>query len=119
MTGLLFEYEEKNLDPLAGHEREKQKHCKRRKNNKLKQERLVRVLLYEHWYKPSIGIDWKYDINTNGYAGTKRIHYGKNADTQRIFKRLSNKKVRKAKEPDIPVKGADYRKVFDYWWIWI
>lgn len=31
-----------------------------------------------------------------------------------FFKRVSNKMVRRSK--DLPLKGAGYRKVFDYWW---
>lgn len=51
-------------------------------------------------------------------AGSHICH-PQNSKNKKFFKRVSNKKVRKAKlnpEISIPLKGNGYRRLFDYWW---
>lgn len=43
------------------------------------------------------------------------ICHPQNSKNKGFLKRMSNKKVRKAKL-DLPQKGNGHRKVFDYWW---
>lgn len=43
------------------------------------------------------------------------ICYPQNSRNKAYFKRVSNKKIRKAKL-DLPPKGNWHRKLFDYWW---
>ena len=46
----------------------------------------------------------------------KYIKYPHDSEMRRYFKKYSNKRVRRAKYTDIPVKGNSYRRQFDYWW---
>lgn len=43
-----------------------------------------------------------------------RIHYSSRSNAQRMLKKQSNRKVRRSKKI---LKGAQYRREFDYWWM--
>ena len=62
---------------------------------------------------PAVGCVHEDFIDGEWIEGTY-IQYPKNSKTQRVYKRQSNKRVRKS---DVPMKGNGYRRCLDYWWI--
>ncbi|MBQ3379903.1 MAG: hypothetical protein IJG50_08615 [Clostridia bacterium] len=88
---------------------------KRQKNHKRK---LLNALLYIG-YRPSIWrkIEWG-DI-TDEIIYTDIVQRGKNSQTQKLLKKISNRLVRRQPLDALPPKGNYHRKLFDYWWIWI
>lgn len=60
-------------------------------------------------------VDWE-EVDGKWMPVGKYIKYPHDSEVRRYFKKYSNKKVRRAKYDDIPMKGNNYRKQFDYWW---
>lgn len=84
----------------------------RRKMSVKKDKALRKILGYG--YKPYAGwVDWDWVDGVWQETG-KYIKYPKNSNKQAYYKRYTNKIVRRQYE--LPVKGNQYRKHFDYWW---
>ena len=65
------------------------------------------------FYAP--GVDWDV-VNGKWMPVGKYIKYPHDSEMRSYFKRYSNKKVRRANDDEIPMKGNGYRRQFDYWW---
>lgn len=62
---------------------------------------------------PAVG--WvKSDYIDGEWVDGTYIQYPKNSKSQRVYKRQSNKRVRKS---DVPLRGNGYRRCLDYWWL--
>lgn len=90
----------------------------RRNRNISHNRRLLRKLKTSQYFKPSIfaEMDWD-DEDRCVYTG--RVKRSKNSKIQKWLKKESNKIFRKVPDDYIKTKGNQYRKYFDYWWIWI
>lgn len=60
-------------------------------------------------------VDWD-EVDGKRMPVGKYIKYPNNSEARSYFKKYSNRKVRRAKYDDIPMKGNGYRRQFDYWW---
>ena len=60
-------------------------------------------------------VDWD-EVDGKWMPVGKYIKYPNNSEARNYFKKYSNRKVRRAKDDDIPMKGNGYRRQFDYWW---
>lgn len=56
-------------------------------------------------------VNKQYDEENDNYYHKRYYLSGRKS----FAKKMSNKKVRKYR-PYVPLKGAEYRKVYDYWW---
>lgn len=84
----------------------------RREMRTRKNDRLMRIVTRS--YIPHAGyIDYGFDGENLLHSG-KYIKYPKNSNRRRWIKRATSKRVRNCM--DMPRKGNDYRRLFDYWW---
>ena len=60
-------------------------------------------------------VDWD-EVDGKWMPVGKYIKYPHDSEMRSYFKKYSNRKVRRAKDDDIPMKGNGYRRQFDYWW---
>lgn len=60
-------------------------------------------------------VDWD-EVDGKWMPVGKYIKYPNDSEARNYFKRYSNRKVRRMKYDDIPMKGNGYRRQFDYWW---
>lgn len=60
-------------------------------------------------------VDWD-EVDGKWMPVGKYIKYPHNSEARSYFKKVSNRKVRRAKHDDISQKGNNYRRQFDYWW---
>lgn len=60
-------------------------------------------------------VDWD-EVDGKWMPVGKYIKYPHDSEMRSYFKKYSNRKVRRAKYDDIPMKGNGYRRQFDYWW---
>lgn len=60
-------------------------------------------------------VDWD-EVDGKWMPVGKYIKYPHNSEQRNYFKKYSNRKVRRMKYDDIPMKGNGYRRQFDYWW---
>ena len=91
----------------------------RRNRNVLHNRRLFLKLKTSQYYKPSIWAEMDWDEEKNRYVYNGRVKRSKSSKIQKCLKKQSNKIFRRAPNEDIKTKGNQYRKHFDYWWIWI
>lgn len=63
----------------------------------------------------SCWVDWD-EVDGKWMPVGKYIKYPHDSEMRSYFKKYSNRKVRRAKDDDIPMKGNGYRRQFDYWW---
>lgn len=99
--------------------REKGKRYTSMKRQKQHKKRLLYELSHCAGYNPSIWRESKWDQELEKYVSTNRIKRERRGGTQKCLKKTSCRKVRHLQLEALPVKGNHYRKVFDYWWIWL
>lgn len=84
-----------------------------RREMKHKHQKKLIWIIHNCGYNPAAGyLDWDWVDGIWQPVG-KYIKYPKNSNSQRFWKRHSNKIVRKKKTL---FQGNQYRKCFDYWW---
>lgn len=101
-------------DPSVEHRREKEKralHIEQRKGHK---ERLCRELSGNGNCKLSIWVDSRKKKSDEIIL----IRRYKNSNIQCRLKKCSKHIVRCIPPDVLPPKGNQYRRAFDYWWIW-
>lgn len=59
-------------------------------------------------------VDWAFDGSTLLHSGYY-IKYPRNSKEKKLLKKLTSKRVRRAH--DLPLKGKQYQRLLDYWWI--
>lgn len=102
--------DQRTFNAKRKNERNKNSRAYRRHMRVTKDKRL-RAIICSCGYIPHAG--WiEHDWKTGNCIG-KYIKYPKNSNAQRFLKRYSNRIVRKH---SIPLRGAGYKKLFDYWW---
>ena len=101
------------------HIRKKEKRYIRMKRQKQHKQRLLYELSHCTGYKPSIWLECEWNRELKKYVYTNRIKRGKRSGTQKWLKKASCRRVRHLQAEALPPKGNHYRRVFDYWWIWI
>lgn len=85
----------------------------RRLMKKHKKDRLMKII-QSVGYNPAAGyVEWD-EVDGKWQPVGKYIKYPKNSNMQRYLKRQSSKKARRS---DLPLKGNEYRKHSEYWWI--
>ena len=120
----MIEYEENEIQDIDlnlsdEHLQNKEKRFVSMKRQKNRKRRLLNGLSHSRYYKPSIWRDLKWDEELEEYLYTNRVKRHKNSKTQKWLKKTSARTVRHLPPEVLPPKGNYYRKVFDYWWIWI
>ena len=105
---------------LSGeHLRRKEKRIASMKKQECRRQRLLHELANSRYCKPSIWAATKWDRETGDFVDANRVKRSRDSKTQRQLKKKSTRKVRHLPADALPPKGNHYRKVFDYWWIWI
>ncbi len=97
----------------------KEKRAVSMEQQKNRKRRLLNDLSHSRYFKPSIWRDLKWDEEFEEYLYTDRVKRQKNSKCQKRLKKTSARIVRHLPFEALPPKGNHYRKVFDYWWIWI
>lgn len=101
------------------HIRKKEKRYASLKRQKQHKQRLLYELSHCAGYKPSIWREHQWDQELKDFVDTNRIKRGKNSDIQKSLKKATSRRVRHFQMNAFPPKGNYYRRLFDYWWIWI
>lgn len=101
-------------NPSAEHRREKEKRALQIEQEKRHKERLCRELSGSGNCKLSIGVDSR----EQGFGEILLIRRYKHSNIQRRLKKCSKHIVRCIPPGGLPHKGNQYRRAFDYWWIW-
>ena len=112
------EIQDADLNLSVEHLLDKEKRVVSMERQKSRKRRLLNGLS-QSGYKPSIGRGLKWDEELDEYIYTDRVKRQKNSKCQKGLKKISERTVRHLPFEALPPKGNHYRKVFDYWWIWI
>ena len=70
--------------------------------------------LSRHYIPRGPFVDWSFDGTTLLHSGYY-IKYPRNSKEKKLLKRLTSKRVRRTLE--LPLKGKQYQRLLDYWWI--
>lgn len=74
-----------------------------------------RMQAISHHYIPrGPFVNWSFDGSTLFHSGYY-IKYLRSSKEKKLLKKLTSKRVRRAL--DLPMKGKQYRRLLDYWWI--
>ena len=74
-----------------------------------------RMQAISHHYIPrGPFVNWSFDGSTLFHSGYY-IKYPRSRKEKKLLKKLTSKRVRRAL--DLPMKGKQYRRLLDYWWI--
>lgn len=74
-----------------------------------------RMQAISHHYIPrGPFVNWSFDGSTLFHSGYY-IKYPRSSKEKKFLKKLTSKRVRRAL--DLPMKGKQYRRLLDYWWI--
>ena len=79
-----------------------------RKSDKRKQ------AISHHYIPRGPFVNWSFDGSTLFHSGYY-IKYPRSSKEKELLKKLTSKRVRRAL--DLPMKGKQYRRLLDYWWI--
>ena len=111
-------FDESDTGLSEEHLRDKRKRFVSRERQRHHRQRLLCELSHGNCCKPSIWRECKWDDALGTFVDTHRIRRGKRSSTQKILKKASCRTVRHLPAEPWP-KGNYYRKIFDYWWIWL
>ena len=120
----MIEYEENELQDTDmnlsnEHLLNKEKRAVSMERQKTRKRRLLNGLSHSRYFKPSIWRESVWDEERGDFFDTNRVKRHKNSKTQKWLKKTSKRTIRHLPFEALPPKGNYYRKVFDYWWIWI
>lgn len=74
-----------------------------------------RMQAISHHYIPrGPFVNWSFDGSTLFHSGYY-IKYPRSSKEKKLLKKLTSKRVRRAL--DLPMKGKQYRRLLDYWWM--
>lgn len=86
----------------------------RREMRTRKNDALMRALFSRRYIPRAPYVDWGFDGPTLLHSGYY-IKYPHSSKEKKLLKRLTSKRCRR--ECMLPLKGKQYRRTLDYWWI--